>query len=50
MKENKCVSIEFRLTPREKELIKEYAKEHNISVSEFIRITCLNKISNNKGE
>ena len=52
MKETKNLTIEFRLTAKEKELIKEYAQAHNISVSEFIRITCLNKIQqevNNDG-
>lgn len=48
MKENKNVSIEFRLTPKEKELIKEFAREHNLSVSEFIRMACFNQI--NKGD
>lgn len=48
MKENKSVRIEIRLTPREKELIKEYACAHDISVSELVRMALLSKI--NKGE
>lgn len=47
MKETKNLTIEFRLTAKEKELIKEYAAAHNLTVSEFIRITLLNKINQN---
>ena len=44
MKENKSVRIEIRLTPREKELIKEYASAHNTTISELVRLALLNKI------
>lgn len=43
-KDNKSVSIEFRLTPIEKQQIKDYCAKHEITVSEFIRWTCLKKI------
>ena len=32
--------IEIRLTPREKELIKEYCAENHITVSEYVRVLC----------
>lgn len=44
MKDKKSVSIEFRLTPIEKQQIKDYCAKHEITVSEFIRMACLNKI------
>ena len=44
MKENKTVKIEVRLTPREKELIKEYASARNTTISELVRMALLNKV------
>lgn len=32
--------LEFRLTPEEKEKIKAYCKQHNLTMSEFARIAC----------
>ena len=46
-KEIKNVRIEVRLTPREKELIKNYASAHNTTISELVRIALLNKITQN---
>lgn len=40
MKETKDTIIQFRLTAEQKELIKDYCRKHNISVSEFIREAC----------
>ena len=40
MKTNKTQKIEIRLTPEEKELIKEYAKKHEITISEAVRSFC----------
>ena len=40
MKENKTARLELRLTPEEKEQIKEYAEKRDMSASEFIRWAC----------
>lgn len=32
--------IEIRLTPEEKQLIKDYCAERHITVSEYIRVLC----------
>lgn len=40
-RENLSVArIEIRLTPEEKELIKKYCADRNMTVSEFVRIAC----------
>lgn len=40
MKENKTARVELRLTPKEKERIKEYAEQHHMTISEVIRVFC----------
>ena len=40
MKQNKDSQLRIRLTADQKEQIKEYCAKHNITISEFIRITC----------
>lgn len=37
MKENKNVRIEIRMTPIEKEKLKEFAAKHNTTISELVR-------------
>ena len=44
MKDNKTKKIEVRLTAEEKNLIQEYCQERQITVSEFVRISCLKNI------
>lgn len=38
MKENKQENIKVRITPKEKEKIKEYCDKHDMSISEFVRM------------
>ena len=45
MKDKKSAKIEVRLTPKEKELIKEYAEAHHITISELVRWALLNKMN-----
>lgn len=40
MKENKTVRFEIRLTEKEKEQLKAYAANHNLSMSAAIRDLC----------
>lgn len=40
MKNPKTTRIEIRMTPEEKELLKEYAAKRNQTVSELIRYYC----------
>lgn len=40
MKENKTERLEIRLTPREKEKIREYAETHNKSISQVVKELC----------
>lgn len=40
MKETKTSKLEIRLTPTEKEKIKTYAEQHNMTVSQVIRELC----------
>lgn len=40
MKDNKTTRIEIRVTPKEKDMIKEWAAKHNITVSEAVRMLC----------
>lgn len=40
MKDGKTTRIEIRVTPREKELFKEYAEKHNLTMSEAVRMLC----------
>ena len=39
MKENKDVQLKFRLTTSQKTQIENYCATHNITVSEFLRMT-----------
>lgn len=41
MKEIKDCRLEFRLTQKEKEQIREYAERHGMSMSEAIRDICI---------
>ena len=50
MKETKNVRIEIRLTPKEKELIKEYAEKHNTTISETVRDLCYKIFNGNESE
>lgn len=43
MKENKTTKIDIRMSIQEKEIIKEYAAAHNLSISELVRMA-LNQI------
>lgn len=43
---NKTVKIEVRLTPTEKEKIRELSELTNVTMAEFIRRTCLKKSPN----
>lgn len=45
MKEIKTVKIDLRLTPAEKENIKQAAAARGMSASEFIRYACIRLIS-----
>ena len=40
MKDKRTAKIDIRVTPEEKELIKEYAAKHDMKVSELIRSFC----------
>lgn len=40
MKDTKKAKIDFRVTPEEKEKIKEFAKAHDMTVGEFVRWAC----------
>ena len=40
----KNTKIELRISAEEKQLIKDYCEEHDLTVSEFIRNTVMNKI------
>lgn len=42
MKDNKNVRIEIRMTPKEKEYLKQFAEAHNLTVSEAVRIALSN--------
>lgn len=44
MKETKNEFIKVRVSSSEKEQIKSYCENHNITISELIRMACLNKI------
>lgn len=48
MKDNKTKKIEVRLTPEEKEALKEYADERHITMSEAIRWMCESIFQNKK--
>jgi len=50
MKENKTARMEIRLTPAEKEKLKQYAEKHNMTVSETIRDLCYKIFNENKEE
>lgn len=41
MKEKRTAKLEIRLTPTEKETIKQYAEDRNTTVSEVVRQLCL---------
>lgn len=39
-KEYKSEKLQMRLTPKEKEQIKEYAASHNMTISQFVLFAC----------
>jgi antitoxin component of RelBE/YafQ-DinJ toxin-antitoxin module len=46
--EVKNLFIKVRVSPKEKEILQKYCEEHNITISEFIRMNCFNKVKENK--
>lgn len=40
MKDNKTSRVELRLTPTEKDRLKQYAEKHGLTMSEAIRSIC----------
>lgn len=44
-KETKTEIMQFRTTPEEKKAIQQFAAEHNVSVSEFVRVAIQNYLA-----